>query len=135
MAIKNNSFETIEGIARAAGSAAKQGIADVAKDASESITGNYPSASSGQVLPEQQKIQIKSTDDKKAVAVRQNIAQMNQKQQQFRQQKQQQQNQQVQKQAQVKQEKKFEVQKKESILSKILKSRKGTKEGVNRVGN
>jgi hypothetical protein len=127
-----NSFETIDGITRATGNAVKQGTADVLKDATQSLIGNY--GDEKKTLPPSQKTNIKSDDAKKAAVIRQNIAQMNQQQKQNKQQSMQTKTQAVNNQVQEQQVKKFEANKRESVLMKLLKNKKGTRESDPRTG-
>lgn len=117
--IIKNSFETIEGIAKAVGNDAKQ-----------SITGQYPSDTPPQVLPDQQKKVIKTDDSQKMQTIRQNLAKINQQIVEARKKREQKVVQEEHKQVQEKQEKQFETKKKESVLMKLIKSNKGTKEGL-----
>lgn len=128
-------METIEGIAKAAGHAAKQGAADVARDVGQSLGGgtNEDLTQGAKTLPAQQKSQIKADDTQKAQAIRQNIARMNQEILELKKQKDNKADRDQQKQVQEKQVKRMDEQKKESMLAKLIKSRKGTKEGVNRM--
>lgn len=124
--IATTSFETIEGIAKAA----NRGMADVAGDVAQAVSGGVDESLQGQVLPSSQKSQIKDQDAQHAAQVRQNIAQINQQIVEARRKRENKVIQTERKTIQENQVKKFEAKKKESVLMKLIKSYKGTKEGL-----
>jgi len=119
MPIKTNSFESIENLGKKAGQMVRQTATVVGGDIAEQF--------GLKEIPKEEKQEIKKEEKKKVDYLTAQITQIRQKKEQ--------------KQVQVKQEKKqeaqskfFEKKKKESLLSKVIKSQQGTKEGVNRVG-
>lgn len=138
MAVKaaQNTFENIERLAHKAAQPVKQLAADVSGDIKESMglasakqTDNA-AVEKLQSIPTKQKQQIKQADKSKISQIQQNIALINQQMMEVRKKREQKQDQdkkQEQRQGAVKQ---VEKQKKESMWQKIVKSRKGTKEGL-----
>jgi uncharacterized protein involved in exopolysaccharide biosynthesis len=124
--IIKNSLETIEGVAKTVGGAAQKGMTDVGSDVVESITGNT------KPLPNQQKQQIKQDDTQKQQVIRQNLVKLNEQIIQARKKREESYKQATQAKEEKKEEKKFEEKKKENFLMKLIKSRKGTKEGMQR---
>lgn len=119
MPVKNNTFESIENLGKKAGQVVKQTTAVVGQDIAEQF--------GLREIPKEEKQEIKKQDKSNLAVINQQIAEIRKKREQ--------------KQVEVKQEKKLEAQKKffeqkkkESLLFKIIKSQKGTKEGVQRVG-
>jgi len=117
--IVKNTFETIEGIAKGMG-----------QDATQSLTGQYPSPKPQATLPTEQKTDIKTDEQKNLQIARQNIAKINQQIVEARKKRENRVVTEEKKQVQEKQEQKFEAKKKESVLMKLIKSQKGTKEGL-----
>lgn len=128
--IIKNSYETIEGIAKAA----QSGLGDMAQDAKQSITGDTGTETAApKTVSDPTKKQIKSDDQAKLQQMRQNLAQINQQIQEARKKREHKEVQEEQKKVQEKQFKKQETKKKESVLDKLIKSQQGSKEGVQRV--
>jgi septal ring factor EnvC (AmiA/AmiB activator) len=135
--ILTNSFEGIEQVTKSAAQQVKKAVSDVGQDVTESLglalaQANDPDAP--KELPKSQKQQIKASDQASATTIRNNIAKLNQQIAEARKKKEEKQKEIVQTQTKPseKQKEKFEKSQKESALLKIIKSRKGTKEGMQR---
>lgn len=112
-------METIEGIGKAVANSAQKGASDIGSDVVEAITGN------AKPLPQQQKQQINKQQA-------QNLARINQQIADIRKKKEETYKKVEEKKDEKQEEKKFEKKKKENFLMKMIKSRKGTKEGMQR---
>ncbi|MDO8488197.1 MAG: hypothetical protein Q7S31_02685 [bacterium] len=117
----------------------KQTAADVAGDVAESMglprSTEEPQIEQGQkTVPAAKQKQIKNRDNSKLAQTRQNLARINQEIVEARRKRLQTETQTEQVQQQAVQVKENEKMKKESVLSKLLKSRKGTKEAMQRSG-
>lgn len=126
--IGDDSMEKVErmvgGVAKSVGKAAS----DVAGDVKGSL-----GLEKLQSLPTEQQAVIKREDETRSRVIRQNIRLMDQEIEEIRRKRKQQEQQQVQVQARKKEEKKIvEKKKSDSVLARLIKSREGTKEGMQR---
>ncbi len=122
-------FESLENLTKKAAQPVKQAATDVARDISESFGFGKVVE---QVTP-QKKSQIKTGDAAHLQQVRQNLARINQEIAEVRKKREQKWAEQNKQGEQTKQIKQVEQQKKESVLQKMIKSRTGTKEAMQRV--
>lgn len=118
-----NTFESIENLSKKAAQPVRQAAADVARDVAESF---------GQPIPESQKQQIKQDDKTRISRIQQNIALINQQMTEARKKREQKWAEQNKQKEQNKQIKQIEKKKEDSVLQKMIKSRTGTKEAMQR---
>lgn len=126
--IGDDSMEKVErmvgGVAKGTGKVA----ADVVGDVKESL-----GLETLQSLPTEQQTVIKREDEARSRVIRRNIKLMDREIDEIRRKRKQQEQQQAQVQTQRREQKKTEKKRGESVLEKLLKSREGTKEGIQRV--
>lgn len=118
-------FESIENLSKKAAQPVMQAAADVGRDVAESF-------GFGQTLDENSQTQIKAKDSTNLQRTRQNLVRINQEMAESRKKREQKWAEQIKKNEQTKQIKQVEQQKKESVLQKMIKSRTGTKEAMQR---
>lgn len=122
---RNNDFgERLESLGSQVAKPVKKAAEIIAKDVVEQFV-PLP-------LPSEQKEEIKNEDKQKAMQIRQNINKINQEILEIRKKKEQEMGKAKQQDQNKKQDKKVEEKKKESVLAKLLKSRRGTKESMQR---
>jgi hypothetical protein len=123
-----NSFEGIEQVTKGAANQAKKVVEDVARDVQESIVGDI------KPISDQERQQLEQRDqkekDKNIAQVRQNLKSINEEMLRIKKERQQNQSRQTQVDNQQKVQKKMEKKKEDSALMQMIKSRKGTKEGM-----
>ena len=135
---KPSPWETIEGIAKSAAKPVKKAVADVGSDVKESLSSSLSSGDEG-------KKQISAVGQEKAaeeqqrilVQTRQNLQEMNaqvKKAREERRHRQEQAGQAAQAKKAEKKKQAIEEKKKETVLQKLLRSRGGTREGIQRAG-
>lgn len=141
--LTNSLGESFERLGKKAAQPVKQMATDVARDVSESLgfsPSNSDSATLEHAVPTKTISskalgQIKTGDAARLQQIRQNLARINQdivEARKKREQKYQERTQQAEQKQQQQQVKKVEEVKKESVLQKLIKSRKGTKESMAR---
>lgn len=117
-------FESLEKLTKKAAQPVGQLARDLAGDVAESF---------GQQIPDSQKQQISQVGKAKVAQIRQNIALINQQMAEARKKREQKwQEQNKQKPPFVPQQRDFGGARKESVLARLIKSRQGTKEGMQR---
>ena len=130
---QDEGMEKVEKGVQAVAKPVKQGAADLFKDALQSLTGNYgQQVEQGQAPVQTQ--QVKQDEAKKLQETRARLVQINREIEEIRKKREQsQQAKQAPQAEQAKLEKKVvEKKKKESVLAKIVKSRQGSKESMQR---
>lgn len=126
-------FEKLETLGKMAAKPVKRAVGDAFTDALASLTGNYPQdVEKNQPMPQGQQKNMARDDAQKMQQVRQNLAKINQEIVQARKSREQQYQQKDQVKQQVEEKKVFEKKKKESVLQKLIKSRQGSKEAMQR---
>lgn len=111
----------------------KKGAADMFKDALQSLTGNYSQQVEQGQSPVQTQ-QVKQDEAKKLQETRSRLAQINREIEEIRKKRdgQNKPSEQIKQIKQTEQKKVVEKQKKESVLAKLIKSRQGSKESMQR---
>ena len=126
-------FEKLETLGKMAAKPVKRAVGDAFTDALQSLTGNYlQDVEKNQPMPQGQQKNMARDDAQKMQQVRQNLAKINQEIVQARKSREQQYQQKDQVKQQVEEKKVFEKKKKESVLQKLIKSRQGSKEAMQR---
>lgn len=118
-----NPFENLENLTKKAAQPVRQAVTDVAVDVGESF-------GFGRTVEE--KSQIKTGDAAHLNQIRQNLARINQEIVEARQKREQKQAQQIKQSERTKQIKQIEKKREDSVLQKMIKSRMGTKEAMQR---
>lgn len=119
----------MERMATAAAKPVKKAVSDVVQDVADS----FGLADKPKQVPNDQKQQIKQDDQAKAAQIRRNIANINAQIAEIRKKKEHESRRVEEHEKQAKKQEKVEKKKEESVLAKIIKSQKGTKEGMQRV--
>ena len=127
-------FEKLETLGKTAAKPVKRAVGDAFTDALQSLTGNYPQdVEKNQPMPQGQQKNMARDDAQKMQQVRQNLAKINQEIVQARKSRE---HPPVAPEAQLERarrnEKVVEQKKKESVLQKLIKSRQGSKEAMQR---
>jgi len=126
-------FEKLETLGKTAAKPVKRAVGDAFTDALQSLTGNYPQdVEKNQPMPQGQQKNMARDDAQKMQQVRQNLAKINQEIVQARRSREQQYQQKDRVKQQVEERQVFEKKKKESVLQKLIKSRQGSKEAMQR---
>lgn len=129
----NSSFEKLETLGKMAAKPVKRAVGDAFTDALQSLTGNYlQDVEKNQPMPQGQQKNMARDDAQKMQQVRQNLARINQEIVQARKKREQQGQEKDKVKQQVEEKKVFEKKKKESVLQKLIKSRQGSKEAMQR---
>ena len=126
-------FEKLETLGKTALKSVKRAVDDAFTDALQSLTGNYPQdVEKNQPMPQGQQKNMARDDVRKMQQVRQNLVKINQEIVQARRSREQQYQQKDRVKQQVEERQVFEKKKKESVLQKLIKSRQGSKEAMQR---
>ena len=126
-------FEKLETLGKTAAKPVKRAVGDAFTDALQSLTGNYPQdVEKNQPMPQGQQKNMARDDVRKMQQVRQNLVKINQEIVQARRSREQQYQQKDRVKQQVEERQVFEKKKKESVLQKLIKSRQGSKEAMQR---
>ena len=126
-------FEKLETLGKTAAKPVKRAVGDAFTDALQSLTGNYPQdVEKNQPMPQGQQKNMARDDAQKMQQVRQNLVKINQEIVQARRSREQQYQQKDRVKQQVEERQVFEKKKKESVLQKLIKSRQGSKEAMQR---
>ena len=126
-------FEKLETLGKKALKPVKRAVDDAFTDALQSLTGNYPQdVEKNQPMPQGQQKNMARDDVRKMQQVRQNLVKINQEIVQARRSREQQYQQKDRVKQQVEERQVFEKKKKESVLQKLIKSRQGSKEAMQR---
>ena len=129
----NSPFEKLETLGKMAAKPVKRAVGDAFTDALASLTGNYPQdVEKNKPMPQGLQKNMAQDDAQKIQQVRQNLAKINQDIIMARKKGEQQYQQKNQVKQQVEEKKGFEKKKKESVLQKLIKSRQGSKEAMQR---
>ena len=127
-------FESLENLTKKAAQPVKQAAADVAGDVAESL-GFGRGLEQGQPAPQvtpQKKTQINTGDAARLQQTRQDLARINQEMAEARKKREQKWVGQIKQSEQIKQFKQIEKKREDSVLQKMIKSRTGTKEAMQR---